>query len=434
MDLIPLDIALKSRVADILDRCVACGACAEICPMPAPAGLTTPSTTLTQGIISILRGGEDKDAARWAAVCSGSGHCIPECQHGIDPRFMLTMTRLEMASRNAVETKRQTGFKSFGAMTTGVRVLSRLQLPPDLLARFRPEAEPERAPEIVFYTGCNLMKTPQIALLCLDILDALDIPFSVMGGPSSCCGVLQFRAADLNTSARIADRTIARLKQAAPRAISWCPTCQIQLTQVVYPERSADPLDLMPIVMFLAENLDRLRPLMIHPVNKRVGLHEHPGVAGVTEAAQAILRAIPGLDFVDLHQERLGYHCNMLAALPDFKRDAHRLQLEAAEAEGVTTLAGVYHACHRELCSHERDWPFEVVNFLELVGESIGITRPDMFKRMKLMQDVDAILAEAASMIETHHLDVDEARGIIARELLGEQPLALGRGTVIGSG
>jgi len=341
---------------------------------------------------------------------------------------MLTMARLELASRNPDNARRKAGFANFGTMTSGVRVLSRLQLPPDLLVRFRPENEPDTPPEVVFYTGCNLMKTPHIALLCLDILDAMRVPYRVMGGPSSCCGVLQFRTGDLTTSGRIAYRTIDRLKEAAPRALTWCPTCQIQLGEVVAPGMSDDSFDLKPIVLFLAERLDDLRELMIHPVNKRVGLHEHPGVGGVTESAQAILRAIPGLDFVDLRQPRLGYHCNMLAPLPDFKRSVHLQQLEDAEQAGVTALAGIYHACHRELCSHERDWPFEVVNFLELVGESMGLTRPDLFKRLKLMQDVDAILAETATMIETHHLDLDEARAIIARDMLGEQPLPLGRG------
>ena len=56
-------------------------------------------------------------------------------------------------------------------MTTGVRVLSRLQLPPDLLARFRPERDSNDKAEIAFYTGCNLLKTPHIALLCFDIID-----------------------------------------------------------------------------------------------------------------------------------------------------------------------------------------------------------------------------------------------------------------------
>jgi len=429
MDIPPLDLAMKSRTAQVLERCVACGACAEVCPMPGPAGIDASDPgKLTEGILTILRGGEHADAARWAAVCSGSGHCIPQCQYGVDPRFMLTMARLEMASRNPDDTRRKTGFTGFGSMTTGVRVLSKLQLPPELLARFRPEHEPAAPPEIVFYTGCNLMKTPHIALLCLDIMDALGVRYQVMGGPSSCCGILQFRAGDLATSGRIAYRTIDRLREAAPRALSWCPTCQIQLTEVVGPAKADDPLDMMPIVKFLGERLDDLRPLMVHSVNKRVGLHEHPGVAGVTESAQAILRAIPGLDFVDLRQPRIGYHCSQLGALPGVKSQAHREQLEAAEAAGVTSLAGIYHACHREMCSHERDWPFEVVNFLELLGESMGLTRPDLFKRLKLMQDVDAILAEAAPMIETHHLDLDEARAIIAKDMLGEQPLALGRG------
>jgi hypothetical protein len=91
----------------------------------------------------------------------------------------------------------------------------------------------------------------------------------------------------------------------------------------------------------------------------------------------------------------------------------------------VTTLAGIYHACHRELCSHERDWPFEVVNFLELVGESIGLHRPDLFKRLKIMQDVDAILLDSATLIETNGLDLEEARDVILRDMLGEQPLPL---------
>jgi heterodisulfide reductase subunit D len=48
-----------------------------------------------------------------------------------------------------------------------------------------------------------------------------------------------------------------------------------------------------------------------------------------------------------------------------------------------------------------------------------------LFKRLKIMQDVDAILKDAASMIETNHLDLEEARDVILRDMLGEQPLPL---------
>jgi heterodisulfide reductase subunit D len=427
MDAPSFDQALHLRAADILDRCTACGACAEICPMPGPAGIdTSEPERLTAGILTLLRGGSHANAARWAEVCSGSGHCIPVCAYGVNPRLMLSLARVATLEAAAPADRRQIGFSRFGAMTKGVRVLSRLQLPPDTLARFR-KGDEEPAPEVVFYTGCNVLKTPHIALLALDIMDAMGMRYRVMGGPSACCGVLQFGAGDLSTSGRVAYRTIDRLAAAAPRALSWCPTCQVQLSEIVAPTRLDATLDMVPFVRFLAERLDTLRPLLRHRVEKRVGLHEHPGNPGVPEAAGAILRAIPGMEFVDLEQPRVGYMCNKLTPLPAFKRDVHRRQLEAAADAGVTTLAGIYHACHRELCSHERDWPFEVVNFLELVGESMGLQRPDLFKRLKLMQDVDAILLDAAPLIEGNGLDLDEARDVVLRDMLGEQPLPLGR-------
>lgn len=393
--------------------------------MPEPAGLDTANPrALTAGILTVLRGGVHAEASRWAAVCSGSGHCIPACQHGVNPRLMLALARVATLNHDAPVARRQTAFARFGAMTKGVRVLSRLQLPPDTLARFRPDADDGEQPEIVFYTGCNVMKTPHIVLLALDIMDAMGIRYRVMGGPSACCGVLQFGAGDLATSGRIAYRTVDRLAAAAPRALSWCPTCQVQLMEIAAPAAKSD-LDMAPFVRFLAERLDALRPLLKHRVEKRVGMHEHPGTPGVPEAARAILCAIPGLDFVDLEQPRVGYMCNKLTPLPAFKQDLHRNQLQAAADAGVTTLAGVYHACHRELCSHERDWPFEIVNFLELVGESMGLRRPDLFKRLKIMQDVDAILQDSAMLIETNGLDLDEARDVILRDMLGEQPLPL---------
>ncbi|HEY0185116.1 MAG TPA: (Fe-S)-binding protein [Rhodopila sp.] len=426
MDALPLEQALHAQVDDILAHCVSCGACAEVCPMPGPAGLdTSRPTALTAGILAVLRGGTHPEADRWAAVCSGSGQCIPACQHGVNPRLMLALARVAELNRGAPTARRQTGFTRFGAMTKGVRVLSRLQLPPDTLARFRVDEGDDPAPEVVFYTGCNVMKTPHIVLLALDIMDAMGIRYRVMGGPSACCGVLQFGAGDLGTSGRIAYRTIDRLAAAAPRALSWCPTCQVQLTEIAAPAKADTRLDMAPFVRFLAERLDTLRPLLRNRVEKRVGLHEHPGNPGVPEAAQAILRAIPGLDFVDLEQPRVGYMCNKLTPLPALKQDLHRDQLQAAAAAGVTALAGIYHACHRELCSHERDWPFEVVNFLELVGESMGLQRPDLFKRLKIMQDVDAILQDSSTLIDTNGLDLDEARDVILHDMLGEQPLPL---------
>jgi hypothetical protein len=119
--------------------------------------------------------------------------------------------------------------------------------------------------------------------------------------------------------------------------------------------------------------------------------------------------------------------CNQLQSIPAFKRDVHRNILEAAERARVDTLAGVYHACHRELCAHEATLPFRIVNFLELVGEAMGIERPDLFKQWKMMQDVDRVLADLGDRPEAAGLDLETVREVMVAHILGEQPLPLGR-------
>jgi hypothetical protein len=66
-----------------------------------------------------------------------------------------------------------------------------------------------------------------------------------------------------------------------------------------------------------------------------------------------------------------------------------------------------------------------VVNFLELIGESMGLKREDAFKRLKKMQDTDAILADVMDLVEEHGLGLEEVRAVIEKDLLGEQPLPL---------
>lgn len=429
--------ALEARTQEVLDRCTRCGGCFEVCPTTAPAGIAQSNAVdIVKGVLEVIQGGTaSPEAERWAQVCSGSGKCIPRCKDGVNPRFMLALARVAMQRRTSAEEQHRKGAAAFSTMGRGVRVLSRIQLAPEVLARFRAEREaaaapdPAEAPEVVFYTGCNVLKTPHIVLLCLDVLDALGVSYRVMGGPGNCCGVLQFRSGDLDASGRIAYRTTDLFAATgAGKVLSWCPTCQIQIGENVLPGRQgpgAPAYDLEAFVVFLARHLDRLRPLLKHAVAKRVGLHEHPGVAGVSEAAVRILRAIPGLTFVELEQPLVGYMCNSLQALPAYKRDLHRNILEKAAQAGVDTLAGVYHACHRELCSHEAEWPFEVVNFLELVGESMGLKREDGFKRLKKMQDANAILADVMDLVEEHGLKLEEVQDVIARELMGEQPLPL---------
>ena len=160
----------------------------------------------------------------------------------------------------------------------------------------------------------------------------------------------------------------------------------------------------------------------------KIALHQHPGVAGVMEAAEEIVRAVPGVEIVRLDVPAVGLQSVNLATLPFYKKELQLKELEAARAAGVDALVAVYHSDHRELCAHERDWPFRIVNVLEIVGESMGFAREDHYKHLKIKQDVDAILADSADLIAGHDLDRDTARKVILQGMLGDQPLPLQSG------
>lgn len=62
---------------------------------------------------------------------------------------------------------------------------------------------------------------------------------------------------------------------------------------------------------------------------------------------------------------------------------------------------------------------------MELVGAAMGLARQDVFKQLKILQNVDDIVAQTQSMIDHYELDISEVREVIAKNIIGEQTLPL---------
>ena len=209
------ETALTARVHAMIDACTRCGKCVEACPITDPAGVTDAPRTVIDGVIDILRGADGTPAARaWASACVSSGECIKACDYGVNPRFLLGMARVAVAkAKDDAATQRRVGVEGFRQLARDVNALSRLQLDDALLARLGQVPKQSAAgelPDFVFYTGCNVLKTPHIARLALDIMDALGISYEVMGA-DPCCGVQQLCAGDLATFGRVAENTFDKL-------------------------------------------------------------------------------------------------------------------------------------------------------------------------------------------------------------------------------
>jgi hypothetical protein len=91
--------------------------------------------------------------------------------------------------------------------------------------------------------------------------------------------------------------------------------------------------------------------------------------------------------------------------------------LDQAAAASVDVLAAIYHSCHRELVAAERDYPFAIQNFISLVGEAMGITRQDLYKRMVLYRDMERVLTEAAPYIAANNMDTGLVQLALPKEI-----------------
>src|SRR6266536_3561331 len=259
MNEVPFETALGEHVDEMLDVCTRCGKCVEVCPSVEPAGISdTKSEDIIGGILELVRTGNGPEASRkWAQSCMQSGACIKACDYGVNPRFLLAMARLGIAkSDNELAERRRHGVERYREGSRGVTVLSRLQLDTDVLERLGQKSAavstPVEAPDFVFYTGCNVLKTPHIALLALDIMDALGVSYEVMGGPTHCCGVTQLRPGDVETSGRVAQSAIDKLAAGSKsgEVLAWCPSCYVQFTETSLPTvermRGARPFEMTP--------------------------------------------------------------------------------------------------------------------------------------------------------------------------------------------
>jgi Fe-S oxidoreductase len=433
------ETALATRVDDMLDACTKCGKCFEACPITGAAGVADADPReVIAGVLDIVRMGDGPEVSRkWASSCVLSGECIKVCDYGVNPRFLLNMARVAMArGKNEPPVRRKLGVDGFRKVSRDVTHLSKMQLTDAQLARLGQTpgvvagtAPAGEAPDVVFYTGCNVLKTPHIALLALDIMDALGVTYRVMGGPSHCCGIIQLRTGDIETAGRVTENTLAKLAQSkSGLVLAWCPSCLVHFNEITLPTveraRGATPFEMTPFIGFLGTQLKRLRPMLKERVDLRIALHRHPGAAGVMEAAEAVLTAVAGIEVVDLGQPAVALMSNYLAALPAYKRELQLNELKAARDAGVDALVTVYHADHRELCAHERDWPFRVVNALEIVGASMRHSHDDSYKRLKIKQDVDAIVADCADLVAQHGLNTATAR-LAVQAMLDDQPVPM---------
>ncbi|MBV8188193.1 MAG: (Fe-S)-binding protein [Alphaproteobacteria bacterium] len=407
---------LEALAAHAADRCTGCGKCFEACPTAREIGLDPGEAKLRVGELLSLTRTAQPAAERlqsWLNACDGSARCSAACPEGINVRQWITIAKLSALERGRPrEVGATNAANRFRHMAQAVRLLASMQLPSETLQRILAPAE-RRTTDVLFYTGCNVLRTPHIVLNVMDILDALGLDFDVVGGTAHCCGVYQFQEADLPTYERVGHRTFQRFgRSGASQVLTWCPTCTKNFDELEK-DVEAPSFDLAHISEFLAANLEMLKARFgAEQPRRRVVIHEHLGIGATVSSIQTLLRAVPNVELLEIAQDSgFSYACGGQAAKFKGREQAiHRRLVEGAIAAGADTIVTMYHSCHRALAGAEAAYPIKVVNFTDVIAEALGRGgHPDYYQLYKRGGAMDEAVAAARRFLADNGVKVDES-------------------------
>jgi hypothetical protein len=144
---------------------------------------------------------------------------------------------------------------------------------------------------------------------------------------------------------------------------------------------------------------------------------------------------VPGLRFAGIEPDpRFGRSCTPSVQQqvgPEVWNQMAREEIGRARAAGADTLATIYHGCQRYLCAFEPESPiapespFAIDHYLSVFGRGLGIEFEDKFKKYRLWQDPERVLAETTPCQLANNVDAARARGVVV-EAFGPLPSARG--------
>jgi heterodisulfide reductase subunit D len=282
--------------------------------------------------------------------------------------------------------------------------------------------------QIVLYLGCNVFRTSHMIQTVIAIFDRLGLDYVAVGGPTYCCGIVHHQQGDTAAAGGMADHTIKLFERYEPeQVVVWCPSCIYFYDEV---RRARLPFKVSHAAEFLVSKLPEIR--LTEQVNATVALHYHdasPPRRSEGLAGQRLLEAVPGLRLVDLEPDpRFGRSCTpsvqQQVGLNAWNQMA-REEIDRARAAGADTLATIYHGCQRYLCVFEPESPIAIEHYLSVFGRGLGIEFEDKFKKYRLWQDPERVLAETTPCQRANYVDAARARAVVV-EAFGKLPSARG--------
>ena len=213
--------------------------------------------------------------------------------------------------------------------------------------------------KVLLFLGCTAVydvNVKQIAVSTINILETLGIDYGCLGGEERCCGSVLMRMGDKEFE-RIASDNIKQINSLNIQTlVSSCSGC-FKTIKEDYPKVGKLNFEVLHTVEFLRRQVEEGHLFFQTPVEKRVTFHDpcHLGRAsGVFEDPRVLMRAIPGLELIEMPRSREYSRCcgaggGLKAGFPDIQNKMAQRRVQEAEASGAEELISACPFCYAGL-------------------------------------------------------------------------------------
>lgn len=279
--------------------------------------------------------------------------------------------------------------RSQGDIWAGYRKDRSAWFPEDLKEKHGPENRSKN----VYFAGCTASYVEKdIGMASVRLLDAAGVDFTYLGKKENCCATPMLVAGKWDLFAETMKKNIQAVERTgADTVISSCPACDM-MWRHVYPEWAKKlGIEFNIKARHYSEVLsEKIRsgefriPEGKQPVT--VTWHDscHIGRAsGVYEPPRDLIKAIPGVELVEMSHNRENAHCcgSVLTLIkePEVAHDIGKIRLDEAVEAGAEKVLALCPCCQFQLrvSADKKNIPLEVVDLARFTASALGHEFPD---------------------------------------------------------
>jgi len=377
-------VQLKKLSYEEVAKCNRCGFCLPNCPVYRVMGTESASPRGRNAITrAVIEGKLPLSADTEASIfsCLGCGACTQVCLSGVATKDLIFRDRECQVGEGLYPmiADRVAGFLEAEHNISDDDNEERgewRELIKDL-----PEQAFEKAhAEVIFFVGCVASFFPMAQKIPADmarIMEKGGVDFTILGGEEWCCGFPLIGAGMADRMKTLMDHNLEKVKEVGARAIVFtCPSCYHTWKYVYQPKN----VELYHSSQMLARMIREGR-IRLGELEATVTYHDPCDLgrnSGVFEEPREVIRAIPGMRFVELASNRqLSVCCggggNVEMVNPELSAKVAQMKLDEIAATGADMVVSACQQCLRTIVTRARRQKvdLQVKDLTELVAEAM---------------------------------------------------------------